>query len=117
MKKKRFCCHLLIVPVVIAAVTAAVMLLWNCLIPSIVGWASITYWQALGLIVLCRLLLGGIGRHGMFGRGHCHPHHPGHLHEKWEGMSRSERREMIRRHMCGESFAEPGQRSETDSAQ
>ena len=36
-----------------------VMRLWNWLVPPIIGWESITFWQALGLLVLCRILFGG----------------------------------------------------------
>ena len=39
----------------------AVMYLWNWLLPSITGWREITFWQALGLLALCRILFGGFG--------------------------------------------------------
>lgn len=38
--------------------------LWNWLLPSIFGVRRITFWQALGLLALCRILFGGFGRHG-----------------------------------------------------
>jgi len=87
---------------VFAAVTAIVMLLWNALIPSVIGWGAISYWQSAGLIVLSRLLLGGFGKGRMF-----HPHgfkHNKHfkharMHKMMEGMSRDERREFIRKRM------------------
>lgn len=41
-----------------------VRLLWNWLLPPIFGWRQITFWQALGLLALCRILFGGFGRHG-----------------------------------------------------
>jgi hypothetical protein len=41
-----------------------VQLLWNWLLPDIFGWRQITFWQALGLLALCRILFGGFGRHG-----------------------------------------------------
>ncbi len=101
MKKSRKIWHCVAFFAALAAVTAAVMLLWNCLIPGVIGWSAITYWQALGLIVLCRLLLGGFGRHGLSCCGSHHHHgHGGHLHEKFHGMSRQQRREFIRRKMC-----------------
>lgn len=40
-----------------------VQLLWNWLTPSIFGWHEITFWQALGLLALCRILFGGHGGH------------------------------------------------------
>lgn len=41
-----------------------VTLLWNWLMPPIFGWHQVTFWQGLGLLVLCRVLFGGFGRHG-----------------------------------------------------
>ncbi len=38
--------------------------LWNWLLPPLFGWRLITFWQALGLLVLCRILFGGWGGHG-----------------------------------------------------
>jgi hypothetical protein len=38
-----------------------VMYLWNWLLPPLFGWHTITIWQALGLLVLCRILFGGLG--------------------------------------------------------
>ena len=42
----------------------SVRLLWNWLAPSIFGWREITFWEAIGLLALCRILFGGFGRHG-----------------------------------------------------
>lgn len=41
-----------------------VKLLWNWLLPPLFGWRLITFWQALGILILARILFGGIGRHG-----------------------------------------------------
>lgn len=41
-----------------------VMLLWNWLMPELFGVRSVTFAQALGLLALCRILLGGRGGHG-----------------------------------------------------
>jgi hypothetical protein len=41
-----------------------VKLLWNWLLPPIFGWPAITFWQALGLLALCRILFGGFGGRG-----------------------------------------------------
>ena len=46
-----------------------VMLLWNWLLPPLFGWREITFWQALALLALCRILFGGFGRHGFSGSG------------------------------------------------
>lgn len=45
-----------------ACVTAlgfAVMLLWNWLVPELFNGPVITFWQALGLFILCKILFGG----------------------------------------------------------
>jgi hypothetical protein len=62
MKKK----WLFIVPLAILAMllfAAAggeiAMHLWNWLLPPLFGWRLITFWQAVGLMVLCRFLFGG----------------------------------------------------------
>jgi hypothetical protein len=41
-----------------------VRLLWNWLLPPLFGWPQITFWQALGLLALSRILIGGFGLHG-----------------------------------------------------
>src|SRR6266446_1246585 len=41
-----------------------VLQLWNWLLPQLFGWRPITFWQALGILLLCRILFGGFGRHG-----------------------------------------------------
>ncbi len=38
--------------------------LWNWLIPGLIGWNTITFWQAIGLLLLCRILFGGWGGRG-----------------------------------------------------
>ena len=47
---------------------AVVMLLWNALIPDMFGGARITWVQALGLLILARILTGRWGRGGLGGR-------------------------------------------------
>ena len=38
-----------------------VMLLWNWLAPSLFGLRPVTFWQAIGLLAICRILFGGRG--------------------------------------------------------
>src|SRR6266850_924383 len=38
-----------------------VMHLWNWLLPALFGWHQITFWQAFGILALCRILFGGSG--------------------------------------------------------
>ncbi len=62
-----------------------VMLLWNWLMPALFGLKAIGYWQALGLVVLCRILFGGRG-----GMGHGRRWHH-RMRERWERMTPEER--------------------------
>jgi hypothetical protein len=41
-----------------------VMLLWNWLAPALFELRLITFWQAIGLLALCRILFGGFGLGG-----------------------------------------------------
>ena len=69
--------------------------LWNGLVPQIFGGPPISYWQALGLFVLSKILFGGFHRHGG-GRGRWREH----MQERWEQMSEEER-EKFRAGMQG----------------
>ena len=54
----------IVIGLVIATVLSfIVMQLWNHLLPEVVGARTITFWQALGLLALCRILFGGFGWH------------------------------------------------------
>ena len=76
-----------------AGFSAVTMLLWNALLPDIFGIATINFWQALGLLVLGRLLFGGLGA-----MSHLHDHHHNSIREKWLKMKPEERKEFIRKH-------------------
>jgi hypothetical protein len=41
-----------------------VKLLWNALLPPLFGWPQVGFWQALGLLALCRILFGGFRLQG-----------------------------------------------------
>ncbi len=72
-----------------------VMLLWNWLTPALFGWKLLTFWQALGLLALCRILLGGAGPRGGGGRGGRRR-----IRERIENMT-PEERERLRQRWCG----------------
>ncbi|MDR0766193.1 MAG: hypothetical protein LBF09_04580 [Odoribacteraceae bacterium] len=84
---------LVLLLLLLAAAAGGVMLLWNALLPDITGCSTVNYWQAAGLLVLCRLLFGGLHPGAFHPRGHAR------LHERWRGMSREEREQFIRRRM------------------
>ena len=88
----------------------AVMLLWNALIPEIFNGPKIEFFQAIGLLILARLLAGGFGgwrRH--CGCGH---HHGGYWRKRWEarmaGMSPEEKEQFLKRvrEKCGYGWSE-----------
>ena len=89
----------------------AVMWLWNWLIPSLFGLHAVSFWQALGLLVLCKILFGGFyGRHGFKGDWRAR------LIRRWEDMTPEEREKFRSRGIspasggaggCGGSGPEP----------
>jgi len=82
-----------------AVFAVAVRLLWNALLPQIFALPQISYLQAAGLLILSRLLFGGIGddmrsgavRRGAGRGGHLFDH-SNKLREKWMNMSEEERK-------------------------
>jgi hypothetical protein len=46
---------------IFAVFSLAVMLLWNAVLPHLLGAPDINYLQAAGLLALCRILFGGPG--------------------------------------------------------
>ena len=88
-----------------------VMSLWNWLAPAVFGLRTITLWQALGILILSKILFGGFrgrpGRGGPWRRR---------MSERWQQMT-PEEREKFRQGMfsrCGfssvaaEESADPG---------
>jgi hypothetical protein len=47
-----------------------VMHLWNAILPSVIHVSAITFWQALGILVLSKILFGGFGGRRWGGRRH-----------------------------------------------
>ena len=76
-----------------------VMLLWNWLAPELFGLRIITFWQAIGLLALCRILFGGFGMGGGGGHRNSRRRMDGRIRERvrermderWEQMTPEER--------------------------
>ena len=66
-----------------------VMHLWNWLMPALFGLKAITFWQGLGLLVLCRILVGGLG-----GGSNNSRRRERRLKERWEHMTPEEREKL-----------------------
>ena len=68
-----------------------VMSLWNNVLVAVLHVSTVTFWQALGILVLSKILFGGFhGRCGGPRGGHWRKE----MQEKWHGMSEEEREKM-----------------------
>ena len=87
-----------------------VMRLWNWLLPGLFGWHQIAFWQALGLMILCRILFGG---HGWRGPGRSNFRRR--MSERWEQMTPEDARNSggAGRHGAGSARRSKRTRSET----
>ena len=72
-----------------------VMLLWNWIMPQVFGVSALTYWQTLGLLVLCKIFFGF-----RFGGGGSPSYPRRNVFVRYEKMT-PEEREKFRRGMRG----------------
>ena len=77
-----------------------VQLLWNWLLPELFGFPQLSYWQALGLLALCRILFGSIGGRGGGGGG-----------RHWGKRMSAEERDRFRVRMRDRCGADPAEKS------
>ncbi len=86
--------------------TAIVMQLWNFLVPTLFSGPTLHFGQALGLLVLSRILLGRMGS----GFGH-RMHWRHRMQERWQQMSPEEREQFRGRFggRCGFGGASRGE--------
>jgi len=82
-----------------------VQLLWNWLVPTLFGGPTVTLWQALGLLLLCRILFGGFGFHG----GRSRFRHR--MDERWEHLTPEERERFRQRMRARFGFGPPPEES------
>jgi hypothetical protein len=82
--------------------------LWNWLMPEIFGLKAISYWQAIGLLLLSKMLFGGFHKHGGRGGWKEKREWKRRMKQKFEHMSPEERerfREAVKDrwggHACG----------------
>lgn len=90
---------LLVAIAAIAVLGLAVMVLWNVLVPALFRGPLLDYWQAVGLLLLSRLLFGGLrGRGGWYGGWRQRM-----WRERWEQMTPEERARLREKFMsrCG----------------
>lgn len=76
-----------------------VMYLWNAILPGVLGVKTISFWQAMGIFVLAKILFGGFK-----GGGHRKHEWRRKMHDKWEQMSPEERQQWKQnmRNWCGQ---------------
>ncbi len=81
------------IPFIIAAVILLfgwiVQLLWNAILPSAIHAGELSYWQAVGLLILTRILFVGFGGKRFGGPGGFKERM--YLKEKWSNMSDEEK--------------------------
>lgn len=84
---RRFAKFAVVALVAIPVIGFIVMSLWNVLMPAIFGLPTLGFWQALGLLVLSKILFGSFVGGG-------HHHHRRHMYERWAAMSEEERAKL-----------------------
>jgi hypothetical protein len=78
-----------------ALLSFVVMHLWNWLMPALFALHTITFWQALGLLVLSKILLGGFrGRRCGGGPMDWKGRWKGRMMARWAEMTPEEREKM-----------------------
>ena len=83
--------YFFIVPfVILFGLSGIVMWLWNGILPDVINVKSISYWQAMGILVLSKILFGGF-----FGCGkNKHSMHKKRFIDKMRNMSPEEREKL-----------------------
>lgn len=86
---------IIFIPIVMAAGLSifgyVVMLLWNAILPDVLGAEVINFWQAVGILLLSKILFGGFpGRHNNRG----FRRHSLDISEKFKNLSPEEKEKM-----------------------
>lgn len=85
-----------------------VLQLWNALIPELFNGPQLSFWQAVGLLVLSHILLRGWGRGG-YGTSWRRDRWRNRFEEKLAAMTPEEREKFKAewRHQCGPGSSQP----------
>lgn len=126
MKNQSCCKFRFFIPLIVLAVVALLALavygLWNSVLTDVLGVKAVTYWQALGILVLAKILFGFPRRGGHFGP----PWRRRMMMKHWESLT-PEQREQMRQEMrqrfgdwprpcCGSEPAEPDKPGDASKA-
>jgi hypothetical protein len=87
-KGKKFIFFLPVAALIATALGFVVMYLWNWILPEVVHAGRLNFWQALGLLVLCRLLFGNFNKGG---GGNRLREKAWNMRSKWDSMNEEER--------------------------
>lgn len=95
---------ILLVIIFLAIFSTVVMLLWNNILATVVHVGLINFWQALGILVLSKILFGGFRGGSHWGRQQRWKHN---LHDRWKNMTPEEREKFKQqlKSRCGGRFA------------
>ena len=95
---------------IVAGISAVVMALWNWLMPAIFGLGVISFWQALGIFLLSKLLFGRLRlEHENHGEMKQEKLSKNPIHDKWMIMTPEQREKFIQKrkeHFVRDGFFE-----------
>lgn len=74
----------------LALMGGLVMYLWNAILPEVLGVKRITFWQAVGILALAKILFG----FPPFRKGGKHHRSKARWSEKWMGMTDEEKQQL-----------------------
>ena len=101
---KRLAFVIVIAPAILALVSYIVMQLWNNLLPGILHVGVITFWQAMGIFVLCKILFGFSKGGRGWGNGGGAPWMRHKMEERFNNMTPEEKekfKQKMSERMCG----------------
>ncbi len=70
-----------------AGMVAVLMLIWNAILPKVIGVTEVNYWQMLGILFLSRILFGG----SKLGSGKSKHRKRSQMREKYQSMTDEEK--------------------------
>jgi hypothetical protein len=77
--------------------TGIIMLLWNAILPAVLHVGAISFWQAMGILALSKILFGGFRGRRHFGGGWQWKRQ---MYVKWQNMTDEEREKMKDQFQC-----------------
>jgi hypothetical protein len=103
MKQLFYKGRFIFIPIAVAGflsiISYVVMQLWNCLLPDVLHVTTITFWQAMGIFILCKILFGfGKGGGWRGGRGGGAPWMRHKMEERFKSMT-PEQKEKFKQKM------------------